>query len=109
METTSPHISIRLSTRSDGPALARLAALDSAPAPLGSVLVAEVDGRIVAARSLGTRGRAISDPFRPSAYARELLELRATQIPSSSSPMTSHPRRRHPLRHRRAVRSPVAA
>jgi hypothetical protein len=109
METTAPHIQIRLSTRSDSDALVRLAALDSAPAPLGSVLVAEVDGEVVAARSLGSNGRTISDPFSATEYARELLELRATQLPSSISPMTSHPRRRHPLLRRRAVRSPIAA
>jgi hypothetical protein len=108
MENTA-HISIRLSTPSDRSALVRLAALDSAPAPLGSVIVADVAGEIVAARSLGTRGYTVSDPFRPTEYARELLELRATQLPPSTSPVTSHPRRRHPLRHRRAVRSALTA
>ena len=109
METTAPHISLRLSTNSDRPALLRLAALDSAPAPHGSAVVAEVGGEIVAARSLGTHGHTVADPFRETEYARELLELRATQLPASTSPVTSHPRRRHPLRHRRAVRSAIAA
>ncbi|MEA2431370.1 MAG: hypothetical protein QOF65_827 [Thermoleophilaceae bacterium] len=78
METTAPHISIRLASEADNPTLIRLAALDSAPAPHGSVLVADVDGEIVAARSLA-QPRSIADPFRPTADIRELLELRARQ------------------------------
>jgi hypothetical protein len=78
METTAPHISIRLASEADNPTLIRLAALDSAPAPHGSVLVADVDGEIVAARSLA-EPRSIADPFRPTADIRELLELRARQ------------------------------
>ena len=78
METTAPHISIRLANEADNSTLLRLAALDSAPAPDGSVLVADVDGEIVAARSLA-RPLSIADPFRPTADIRELLELRARQ------------------------------
>ena len=78
METTAPHISIRPATEADSPTLLRLAALDSAPAPRGPVLVADLGGEIVAARSL-TRARSIADPFRPTADIRELLELRAAQ------------------------------
>jgi hypothetical protein len=102
METTSPHISIRLATDTDRPSLVKLAALDSAPEPTGTVLVADVGGEIVAARPLA-QSRTIADPFRPTADARELLELRAQQLP----PESSHPRR-HPLR-RRVVRSALAA
>ena len=78
METTDPRISIRLATDDDDATLIRLAALDSAAAPHGDVLVADVDGEIVAARSLEKR-RSIADPFRPTADIRELLELRARQ------------------------------
>jgi hypothetical protein len=78
METTAHHISIRLANDDDDRTLLRLAALDSAPAPRGSVLVADVDGEIVAARALSKR-RSIADPFRPTAEIRELLELRARQ------------------------------
>jgi hypothetical protein len=76
--TTAPHISIRLATAADDSTLIRLAALDSAPAPHGSVLVADLGGEIVAARSLDG-DRSISDPFRPTADVRQLLELRARQ------------------------------
>ena len=78
METTAPNISIRLATEEDDHTLIRLAALDSAPAPRGSVLVADVGGEIVAARSL-TKPLSISDPFRRTDEIRELLELRARQ------------------------------
>jgi len=78
METTASHISIRLATEADNTNLIRLAALDSAAAPNGSVLVADVGGDIVAAHSLA-KARSIADPFRPTAEIRELLELRARQ------------------------------
>jgi hypothetical protein len=80
METTgSPHtIAIRLASEADNVTLARLAALDSAPPPHGPVLVADIDGEIVAAHQLD-RQRSIADPFRPTAELRELLELRARQ------------------------------
>jgi hypothetical protein len=104
--TGSPHISIRLATEADHMSLLRLAALDSAAAPRGPVIVADLGGDIVAARSL-VRDRSIADPFRPTAYASELLVLRSRQLPPSS-----HPRRRHlprfPMR-RRAVRSAITA
>jgi hypothetical protein len=77
--TGSPNISIRLANEADHPKLVRLAALDSAPAPHWPVLVADVDGEIVAARPVESDRRTIADPFRPTADARELLELRARQ------------------------------
>jgi hypothetical protein len=78
METTASHIKIRLADEGDSTTLLRLAALDSAPAPAGPVLVADLDGEIVAARSISS-ARSIADPFRPTADIRELLELRAHQ------------------------------
>jgi hypothetical protein len=78
METTASHIKIRLANEADDSSLLRLAALDSAPAPRGPVLVADLDGEIVAAHSI-TRSRGIADPFRPTADISELLELRARQ------------------------------
>jgi len=56
-----------------------LADLDSAPALTGPVLVAVVDGRPWAAIAVQD-GRAIADPFTPSAAAAALLELRAEQM-----------------------------
>src|SRR4051812_50011041 len=63
--------------------LDRLAALDSAPAPAGDVLVAEVRGELWAAVEVDS-GAAIADPFRPSADLVELLRLHAQGSKRSS-------------------------
>lgn len=60
-------------------AIERLAQLDSARRPSGAVLVAAVDGEPVAALPLEA-GRAIADPFRPTAELVSLLELRVAQL-----------------------------
>ena len=74
---------LRRSTADDAAAaLARLAQLDGAPRPVGAVLVAELDGEIVAAVPV-EGGRAIADPFRPTAELVELLNTR-TRKPASS-------------------------
>jgi hypothetical protein len=77
--TTAPSVLIRAARGSDGPAIARLAVLDSATVPAGELLVAEADGALVAARSLST-GAVIADPFRPTADVLALLELRARAL-----------------------------
>jgi hypothetical protein len=87
----APSVLIRAARGSDGPALARLAALDSAPVPTGHVLVAEADGELVAARSLAT-GAVIADPFRPTADVVALLTLRSRSVEPRA------PRRRLPER-----------
>jgi hypothetical protein len=66
---------IRLATAADVDALRRLAALDSARALLGTVLVAQSGGEIRAAYSV-EQDRAIADPFVPSAGLVELLKAR---------------------------------
>ena len=73
------NITVRRSTSGDQGALARLAALDSASPPRGPALVAEADSRMLAALPLGS-GRAIADPFEPTAEAVALLQLRRDQI-----------------------------
>ena len=72
-------LSIREASIADAAALDALAELDSAHAPRGRVLVAEVDGAVVAALPLDG-GRAIADPFRHTAEAVALLEARAAQL-----------------------------
>ena len=67
---------LRPAQAEDEAALARLARLDSARRPTGDMLVAEVGGQIVAAVPFGG-GRAIADPFRPTADIVELLQARA--------------------------------
>jgi len=70
---------IRVATRFDESALRRLAALDSARPLSGTVLVAQSDGRIDAALSLDD-GRAIADPFRPTAGLVDVLRARAARL-----------------------------
>lgn len=77
------NITVRRSTSGDESALARLAALDSASPPRGPALVAEADSRMLAALPLGS-GRAIADPFEPTAEVVALLELRRGQMESAN-------------------------
>jgi hypothetical protein len=77
--TTAPSVLIRAARGSDGPALARLAALDSAAVPAGELLVAEADGVLIAARALDS-GEVVADPFRPSADVVALLTLRGRSV-----------------------------
>jgi hypothetical protein len=70
-------ITIRPAYADDDFSLSRLAALDSADAvPAAPRLVAEVDGRLVAAVSL-TDGSSIADPFTRTADVVELLRKAA--------------------------------
>ena len=72
-------VTIRLADACDAAAVRRLAALDSAPAPRGEVLIAEVDGAALAALSL-ERGAAIADPFQLTGDVLALLSMRAAQL-----------------------------
>jgi hypothetical protein len=74
--TSSAALTIRHATIADEPVLQRLAALDSSRVPSGELLVAELDGRLVAALSVDT-GAAIADPFEHTAAIVESLRTRA--------------------------------
>ena len=76
---TPSSVVMRAARGSDGAALARLARLDSKPAPRGEVLVAEVDGAIHAALQLD-RGVVYADPFRRTADLVEILRAQ-TVVP----------------------------
>src|SRR5436190_23119584 len=69
-------LTIRFAAEQDGPAVIRLAAIDSAPVPSGLLLLAEEHGKLRAALSL-TDGRAIADPFRRTAHLVEMLRAAA--------------------------------
>jgi hypothetical protein len=92
--TNAERLVLRRSSAEDAPALARLARLDSAPRPRGEMLVAEVDERIVAAVPVDG-GRAIADPFRPTADIVELLQARA-ELPAPSARRAPRTRLRLP-------------
>jgi hypothetical protein len=74
----SPQIEIRMSSEEDAAGVARLAQLDSACAPEGPLLLAEVGGELRAAVSL-ERGEAIADPFHRTSDLVHLLEFRRRQ------------------------------
>jgi hypothetical protein len=77
---TTPTITIRPAYADDQHALLRLAALDSAPGvPVRPLLLAEIDGELRAALSLGD-GSAIADPFFPTADVVELLRVHAAAM-----------------------------
>ena len=75
----TPVIALRVAGADEADELARLAALDSARPLRGQALVAVVDGKLVAAISLGD-GRVIADPLAPTAEARASLHARAAQL-----------------------------
>jgi hypothetical protein len=93
------NFSVRRSHSGDQVALARLAALDSASPPRGPALIAEADSRMIAALPLGS-GRAIADPFEPTAELVALLELRRAQIDSAETHSSRRGRLRSLLRGR---------
>ena len=75
----APTVVIRAARGSDGPALRRLAALDSAEVPTGELLIAEADDALVAAMSVKT-GERVADPFRRTAEVVDLLAFRAKRL-----------------------------
>src|SRR3954451_16719660 len=87
-----PTMIIRRAAPADDTALRRLAVLDSQPRPRGDMLVAEVDGQIHAAVSLAD-GRAVADPFRPTAAYVELLQVRAAQLAEQAASRPQRKRR----------------
>jgi hypothetical protein len=93
------NVTVRRTGSGDQVALARLAALDSASPPRGPALVAEADSRMLAALPLGS-GRAIADPFEPTAELVALLELRRAQIDGAETRAPRGGRLRSLLRRR---------
>lgn len=76
---TAPLV-LRPATSVDSDDLERLAALDSARPLEGEVLLAYAGGEVRAALSLDS-GRAVADPFWPSAELVELLRAAAGERP----------------------------
>jgi len=74
--TSTASLTIRHATAADEADLIRLATLDSSRVPSGELLVAQVDGNLVAALSIDT-GAAIADPFEHTAAIVELLHVQA--------------------------------
>src|SRR5205807_9091412 len=72
-------VTLRFGSPADAKALARLAELDSSTAPAHPVLLAEVDGQLLAALALAD-GRVVADPFHATADLIDLLRARARQL-----------------------------
>jgi hypothetical protein len=78
-------VTLRLAEERDAPALARLAALEMTRRPAAPVLVADIDGRLLAAISL-VDCAVVADPYRPTAELVELLRARVRQLGAGCTP-----------------------
>ena len=97
-EVKNNEITIRMLDERDGEAVRELAQRDSASVPLGRLVGASVDGRLVVAHSLAT-GAQIADPFVKTDELRKLVSQRVRQLNG-----VKHPRgRRHFGRRSRAA------
>ena len=101
----SAHVTVRLAESRDEGAIRRLAALDSAEVPETPTLLAEVDGRAIAALPVHG-GRAIADPFSRTVAMVAMLELRALQLRGDAG--LGGPGRSRVARLRALVRAPRA-
>jgi hypothetical protein len=99
---STPDVIIRLAAPHEGPAVARLAELDSARTPAGPVLVAEIGGELWAALSLDDF-HAVSDPFRPTGELLFLLVERGRQLRRREERRSRRSRRGLGARRRAAV------
>jgi len=100
MSTAKATLTIRELGARDERSLERLAALEGRRVPAGPLMGAEVEGRLLAAISLGD-GETVADPFSRTDELVALLELRAGQL------RQRRPRRRGRLL-RRSAPAPAA-
>ena len=80
-------VAVRLARPEDEQAIRRVAALDDRKVPSGRVLVAEVDGEVIAVLSV-TDGGSAADPFRWTSDVMALMEMRAQQIAAAGAQST---------------------
>jgi hypothetical protein len=78
-EATMAPVTIRQATTADELELRRLAALDDSATLHGDVLLAEEDGEIRAALSIDN-GRAVANPFAPTADLVEMLRMQLRHV-----------------------------
>ena len=76
--TSTASLTIRHAIAADEADLIRVAALDSSRLPSGELLVAHLDGNLVAALSVDT-GAAIADPFELTAAIVDSLRAQARE------------------------------
>ena len=93
MDAREDSVTIRHAFPDDALSLVRLAALDSAKVPAQPLLVAEVNGELLAALSLSD-GAVIADPFHHTRPLVELLSSRAVQLAAAAASITATGARR---------------
>ena len=71
-------VELRPASASDAAGVERVAQLDSAGVPAGRLLVAELDGRIVAAYAIES-GEAVADPFTRTAHLVTALRAQSRE------------------------------
>jgi len=98
LEPERGEVELRLCSVSDGQALADLAMLSGRPVPPGRLVVAIVEGRLVAAVPLAG-GQTLADPFERTEQLVRLLELRAAQLREVGGRRSLLPRALGLLRH----------
>jgi hypothetical protein len=76
-------LTIKLSTEADRERLRALAELDSKRPPQGDVLLAEVNGRLLAA--IGMDGAVIADPFERTGAVVDVLRAQVGRQPRHAS------------------------
>ena len=81
---SGPTVELRPARAADEAVTRRLAALDDAPGLEGPVLLAVVDGDVVAALALDDN-RVVANPFVPTAHAVSLLRARADHLSGVSA------------------------
>ena len=72
-------VSVRIAGDDDAAAIRRVAALDGKRVPMGEVLVAEADSKVIAALSIDDGSR-VADPFSWTSDVVALMEMRAAQL-----------------------------
>jgi hypothetical protein len=95
MAADDGEIRIRPVGDEDRERVGQLAQLETKRPLEGPLLGASVGGRLVAAIAIES-GESVADPFLPSAHARAMLELRASQL----NVLDRHQNRGHLLRRR---------
>jgi hypothetical protein len=78
-------VEVRLAAPADETAIRRVAALDSSEVAVGPHLIAEADGRVIAALAIES-GHAVADPFSWTADVVALMKMRAAQIRRVGAP-----------------------
>jgi hypothetical protein len=101
-----PHecVTVRRYRPKDAAALRRISQLEGRPLPAEPMLVAEVDGQLLAARSLARR-ETVADPFHHTAGLIELLDLRSAHL--REEPSDGRVRARRVRRFVRVLTAPI--